>query len=251
MPCTFTIEFEPDRSWKPIHRRLRGLAAALIEPDDNPDHYQQEQPFTVGIDQRRSSPELLVVRLNWLGDDLHEPVSRIADRVSHTHRLGSTKLRCVDWTLSAQTYEELFNGLLRQMADLDFVTPTAFKRRGVSLPLPDPVQVMQSLIRTWTATAPKAVAIDPAAIAKLQGGLAIVRHNVQTRRVEDGPGGQPFVGFEGRVKLALVGEAADDHTALTMFGALTAYATYAGVGRGTTYGFGMVNDRDVADLTNG
>jgi len=125
-----------------------------------------------------------------------------------------------------------------------FVTPVCLRRGNRTSPWPAPESVARGLAERWRR-------LDPATAPPLPGrGAASVwvsdiegrsEAHILTRRTERGGQrqltGEVISGFTGRIRYVCDqgtdAEAAD-------FGALMAFAAYAGAGSHTTYGFGVL-----------
>ncbi len=113
-----------------------------------------------------------------------------------------------------------------------------FSRNGADYPLPDPQVVFGGLARRLVAAEPAAsgLASDQAVRAVL-AAVRIYRCDVRTERVSWE--GQVTAGFVGSVVFGLSARTGPDGAAL--FGALSRFAAFAGLGRGTTHGLGAVD----------
>lgn len=116
--------------------------------------------------------------------------------------------------------------------ELQFASPTLFRRSGVSLVLPRPELLFQSLLRTWNAFSPMQFPPhDQAEFATIMVG----GHHLHTRMTDFGA--YRLLGFLGRVKYLLPDEM---HPLLRRtINCLADYAFFAGVGYKTTMGMGV------------
>jgi len=135
--------------------------------------------------------------------------------------------------LEVVTYSDLLKGGAEKDLLLNFLSPTAFKRGVADYPLPDPYLVFSSLLRRWNAFSPRKLPTDLYGVLKERVHLSGCW--IKTRKVEVAERAK-FTGFTGRVLfyLDLEGEP------LRQVNALARLASFAGVGRKTTMGFGTV-----------
>jgi CRISPR-associated endoribonuclease Cas6 len=125
-----------------------------------------------------------------------------------------------------------------------FVTPVCLRRGNRTSPWPAPESIARGLAERWQrldpATAPPVPARGPSAawVSDIEGHSEAhilprrARHGGQWRLTEE-----VISGFTGRIRYVC------DHgteTEAADFGALLAFAAYAGAGSHTTYGFGVV-----------
>lgn len=129
---------------------------------------------------------------------------------------------------------------------LEFTSPTAFgfgqKGWGKKIVvLPQPELVFGSLVRSWSALAPRALAIArDALMAYVQEHVVVKRlHGLETRMLRFGR--SPQVGYVGQVTYGLM---AGDEAARCQLDALASLAFYTGVGLKTTMGMGQVRRVD-------
>jgi len=116
--------------------------------------------------------------------------------------------------------------------DLQFTTPTLFRRSGTSIVLPQPELLFQSLLRTWNAFSP--MQFPPHDQAEF-ATIMISGHRIHTRMSDFGS--YKLLGFLGSVKYLLPDEM---HPLLRRtINCLADYAFFAGVGYKTTMGMGL------------
>lgn len=137
------------------------------------------------------------------------------------------------------TYESLAAGHLlpgeppSARAELEFVSPTAFRSGGHTLPVPLPALVYGSLVGKWNDFAPVAVSEEVRRFA--EECLAISRYKLSTRVVA-AKGASVQIGFVGHCRYVALNK---DRYWLGLVQLLTDYAFYAGVGYQTTAGMGQ------------
>lgn len=116
---------------------------------------------------------------------------------------------------------------------IDFVTPTTFRRRQRSMPLPEPVRLLNSLRSKWRLCFGD------------EGGEVVYRQldsdevwvtDIDGRNKVFKVSGMTVSGFVGRIRY----QCETDHAAKS-FGALTAMATLTGVGSYTTRTLGRIS----------
>ena len=116
---------------------------------------------------------------------------------------------------------------------LQFVSPTTFRSHEMNHPTPLPTWVFGSLLEKWNAFAPVPLPETVRGFAATR--MALSRYRLETMRV-------PFKG--GSIKFGAVGVATytaprPDEATMRALNLLADFAFYAGVGAGTTMGFGQ------------
>jgi len=119
-----------------------------------------------------------------------------------------------------------------------FTSPVVFKSGGISHPLPTASLVFNSLIEKWNAFAP--LALMPELRRYAEECLAVSRFDLESR---------PVPLKEGGLRIGAVGQITFTATNFDRFWlgqvhALAAFALYAGIGAGTTYGLGQARWED-------
>ncbi len=228
MPALLTLVMVPP-PFDPHPKQLRGAAGQLFEtPEAN--HHAGMQPFAVGpLIRGVGSAEW---RLGWLSDRPGPPgwpppavtFGPTACRVLARHR---------EWSPFARLAAD---GPVRR-AVMRVLTPMFFSRNGRDLPLPDPVLIAQNLLLRWNALAPAELEIDDAVKRALLDGVYLAGMVGTTAHLPVGPRLRQ-AGFVGDVELRLT--RATSSAAAQTFGALTRFASIAGIGAMTTHGFGAV-----------
>jgi len=133
----------------------------------------------------------------------------------------------------------LADGSTPHFAELEFVSPTAFRTGGHTLPVPLPRLVYGSLVDVWNQFAPVAVPEEMRRYA--EECLAMSRYRLATHAV---PGkGRPIqIGCSGTCRYVATNR---DRYWLGMLQLLTDFAFFAGVGYQTAAGMGQVRRRKV------
>lgn len=118
-------------------------------------------------------------------------------------------------------------------ARLAFCTPTAFRQGDLDLPLPLPKLLFSGLLAKWNAASPRPLPLDPLAFER---HVTLREARVVTRPVWDGRA--RIWGFVGWAEFGIRRDSpAEVRQALAV---LCAFAPYAGAGRRTTHGLGLV-----------
>jgi len=131
-----------------------------------------------------------------------------------------------DWNALAQ-------GGTQTTLKLTWVTPTVFRQGDVDLPLPVPRLVFEGLLERWNRFSPISLPLNAPRLERLVG---LASFKMMNRQFSDGRSKIPsFVGSaEYRILRAAV---PDERRSLQ---ALARFAFFAGVGRKTTHGMGLV-----------
>lgn len=133
----------------------------------------------------------------------------------------------------SSSWKELLRAEPRKEVELVFATPTAFKAGDLDLPLPIPRLVFGSLLRKWNAFSPHPLRIS---IQDLERTVALAEAHIRTRIFYDGR--SHIVGFVGRARFRVLRGASPE--LLQAVNVLAQFAFFAGVGRKTTHGMGLV-----------
>jgi CRISPR-associated endoribonuclease Cas6 len=151
------------------------------------------------------------------------------------------------WT-GRTTYEELAAEQLLQGAPsgrppprqvtLEFVSPTAFKSAGLTIPVPLPGLVFGSLVERWNAFSP--VTLAPEMRHFGEEVVAISRYRLESRIVEQ-KNSALRIGGVGQVTYTAT---SGDRYWLAVMQMLADFALYSGVGVQTAAGMGQVRRRD-------
>lgn len=153
-------------------------------------------------------------------------------------KLGGALLRPVSLSADgpwcgALSWRELGAVEPTRQVELVFATPTTFKAGDLDLPLPVPKLVFGGLLAKWNAFSPYPLGVSP---EEIERKLALAGAHLATKRFFDGR--SHIVGFTGRAYFrALKGSTQELVRAV---GALAQFAFFAGVGRKTTHGMGLV-----------
>ena len=164
----------------------------------------------------------------------------------HNHSFDVTAIYCDaernPWS-GMITYEELAGRHLLESSrpaakvTLDFASPTAFKSKGMHLPVPLPGLVFGSLLDRWNAFSPIELPDDMRAYG--EQAVAISHYQLHTERVRH-KRNSTLIGAEGSVTYTNLG---GDRYWLAAMNLLADFALYSGVGIKTTSGLGQVRRR--------
>jgi CRISPR-associated endoribonuclease Cas6 len=116
---------------------------------------------------------------------------------------------------------------------LHFASPTAFKSHGKQIIIPLSDFVFRSLLRKWNKFA--SLKFDEAVKNYVNHHMAIKQYELHSRSIQYREKGYRFGGL-GFVTYELL---KDDRYWMAVLHVLAQYALFAGVGRGTTMGFGQ------------
>ncbi len=228
------------------------LAERLHAPDER-------RPFTCsdlfGVKRQKGGITVLpgaeaFLRYTGLTAEVSHHLRRLVERPPAAVELDGVPFTVVGATLDPavhplagqSAYQELATRHLLQpspehRAELEFLSPTAFRSGGLNVPLPLPGLVYGGLMEKWNAFAPVAI---PAEVRRYaEECLAISRCDISTRPVP-GKGEGLQIGFVGRCRYTATNR---DRYWLGMVQLLTDFAFYAGVGYQTTVGMGQVRRR--------
>jgi CRISPR-associated endoribonuclease Cas6 len=223
--------------------------AARIHDDDGP------KPLTVanigGLGRGRSVPvdpeRDYTLRVTLLTDELEQLATGWTPEA-----LGELDIDGLLWRVTGRiatpaeerwagsaSYMELAAPLLErppelpQRWEISFATPVTFRRKGLNMPFPLPELVFGSLLERWNAFSP--VALPEEVRRYAEECLAISRYEL---RSVAGPtsGGALQIGGVGRCTYRAMHHDRYWQACIT---SLARFAFYAGVGAGTTRGFGQ------------
>ncbi len=138
------------------------------------------------------------------------------------------------------SYSDLLKSIGKSV-EMRFSSPLSFKRRGINVPIPDPLLVYGSLWQKWQALSD--VQVDEAVYEEMIESVALSGMDGHTR-VWKFPHNM-FVGFVGVAKYELIKKVSDDSEKL--FGALSQLAFFTGVGAKTTMGLGQCKILQMSD----
>lgn len=225
--------------------RLHNPAAAKMLHDD-----AQVKPFTVSTlitDRKPSSGTVSIpkeakcsVRVCTAGKDAFDAIICPLFNALNVERLFHLKGFRFSATAAVMNPPlggvESFKDMLDQpaaTAEMQFVSPTTFRRKGLNVPLPDPQLVYGSLFQKWQTFS--GLPASEELFQEMSSVIALTRTRISTsmwrfpRFV--------LVGFEGTAVYELTKSVSRD--AYLLFAALSKLSFYTGVGYRTTMGMGQ------------
>ncbi|GIW25841.1 CRISPR-associated endoribonuclease Cas6 [Meiothermus sp.] len=218
----------------------RGLVYGLLKQIDPDLHSAQPNPFSLGLGGAEGQ---WWVRIGLLEEGLYARLSPHlfglagqSVKLKAPFRVKAVLQEGHPWA-GVSTYPKLFQGQASASLGFQFASPTFFRRKGHSYPLPEPKLVFDSLVQRWNAFAPVKV---PEEVQQAWERLTVSGFQGRTHRIapnEDERG----VGFVGRVVYYLPKASP---TEAQWMQALGRFAFYAGVGAKTSLGFGRVRGFD-------
>jgi CRISPR-associated endoribonuclease Cas6 len=132
------------------------------------------------------------------------------------------------------TFEDFLNIKAKTYLYFQAITPISFKKGNIDYPLPDPKIFFKSLINKWNYFSPFRIEVDLRKV--LEEKLCIVYSKMRTYKIKLSLG-SAVTGFKGKV--VFYGKGLTDEE-LKWLNILGHFSRYAGVGRKTTMGLGMV-----------
>jgi len=116
---------------------------------------------------------------------------------------------------------------------LQFLSPTTFRSNNLNHPTPLPGWTFGSLLEKWNAFAPVPLPTTVKEYAATH--MALSKYELKTEKVPLKPGSMKF----GAMGMATYTTPRPDEASLRALNLLAEFAFYAGVGAGTTMGFGQ------------
>jgi len=132
------------------------------------------------------------------------------------------------------TFEDFLHIQPKTYLYFQAITPISFKKGQIDYPLPDPKIFFKSLINKWNYFSPFRIEVDLRKV--LEEKLCIVYSKIRTYKIKLSLG-SAVTGFKGKV--VFYGKGLIDEE-LKWLNILGHFSRYAGVGRKTTMGLGMV-----------
>lgn len=155
-------------------------------------------------------------------------------------RFGHVECRVLDVRVVERSFADLAAGPPVGSVELDVISPLYFSREGRDHPLPDPVLIVQSLLRRWNAFAPPELTIDRVTAKALLGSVRVTGMAGATPRTNLTLTTEQ-IGFVGQVRLAV--EPGVDAAVTRALRTLAEFAPISGIGAQTTHGFGACRMR--------
>jgi len=241
-------ELTPDRLHGLFYSVVGGeLAQELHRPS-------RVKPFSLGFSvrlkggercpvpcgDREGTVERILLRVSFLSEDLFPKfLSSFMLSEGDDLRLGEVPLRKTKKPLiresDLRSYRTIFEKAeTTPRIGFEFLTPTSFKRGETDYPLPDPTLIFKGLIRKWQRFSDLRIETDLREAVERRIQVSAVR--IRSRKVVLSDLGK-ITGYTGRVTLFVDDR---DPAVLKWINALGEFAEFAGIGRKTTMGFGVV-----------
>ncbi len=246
MPLKVLLSFRTDKEMELSELKPRvahGILFSLFKGAPEVGRLLHEgvaKPFSISINSHFRYPNRRTSRFaivfNLLDNALYPEISRyLFFPEENFFEVGSIKAELVRVKpLEVITYEEILEASPESRdVVLDFLSPTAFKRGSFDYPVPEPRLVFGGLLRKWNRFSP--VKIERGLVKNISKTLTVSGCWIRTKKVEIMDGAK-FTGFTGRVFFYADGKSEE----LRALNALARFASFAGVGRKTTMGFGSV-----------
>jgi CRISPR-associated endoribonuclease Cas6 len=203
-------------------------------------------PLRASADAMPGSPGgAITLRVRLLDDRLADRL-RGATPPGRRVRLGQRQFKVTQPArlIEQASWQELRRWSGARAWQVRFATPACFRRGARTSPWPAPESVWRGLAQRWRLlhpdNAPPAPGPGAASVwvSDIDGRSEVctLTRNVRRNgswRLED----EVIAGFAGRIRY-VCDPGADDHA--SAFGAILAFASFAGAGSHTTYGFGVV-----------
>jgi CRISPR-associated endoribonuclease Cas6 len=213
---------------------------------------QTRRPYTISAP--RGTPEARWLRITSVSADLTALlVEKVLPQIEQQPiRLAEVRVKVtgVDIENHAWAGQSDFETLAYCAFDretsqfrMEFATPTAFHRAGLTIPLPLPPLVYASLIQGWNAFSPLPLPVK--LMDFVESHIGIARHRIVTQMAQFGER-ERHVGFTGTTQFVVAPQARTTLSAdayrqiIQTLDLLTEFAFYAGVGVRTAVGMGQV-----------
>jgi len=197
------------------------------------------RPFSLAVLGYPGKRDKLSLRLGILDQSLFKEFwSKWNKRGGFSLTIGRRRLRPLGieqkgpW-IGAVDWAQMMQQTAPKEIKLFFYTPTAFRQGDIDLPLPVPRLVFRGLLSRWNDFSPLRLPLSPDTIDRR---LALSSARIQTRVFFDGRSHIP--GFIGEVSFRILRGTPDREA--RAISTLADFAFYAGVGRKTTHGMGLV-----------
>jgi len=264
MPIKFTLRFRlkpnpkhKDKTVFPITPDvLHGFFFSLLPEKLAEELHKktQYQPFAVWAPQifnknkflrkeNSNSEEIYNFNLtiSFLRDELFSPFLLGLFEHSKPYFLGPFKAELVILPGSVilrdqyYNYEDFLQVNCKPYLYFKFITPTVLKKNGKDLAEPEVSSIFKSLIQKWKYFSPCGIQINLRNI--LENGIKIVYHKIHQSKILFSFGNK-ILTFRGEVIYFCEGASREE---LRWLCALSAFSEFAGIGRKTTMGLGMVS----------
>lgn len=240
MPTVIEIDTNAVEGASTTASMVHGIASSLFDAAEG-QHTAQSKPWTAWPVQSRGD-DRLTLRFTWLADDVPMPPA-VTTAGASSLRFHRQEMPVQNLSIKHVSYAHLAaTPASATHWEIQFHSPTHFSRDGHVNCLADPFLVLSSLTQRWNFFAGVDLAIDstPAALART---IEIEGFDLQSEEWP-GPKGQDRRGTVGGMLWRIAhGDPAQRNHLTTL---LTA-AEYLGVGKETTYGFGVVTAQPNTD----
>lgn len=252
---TISVQFawmneHPPVDWRDIpHHQLHGLLYRSVLPAVSQDEtdwlheHHAPKPFSVSplLGKDYALLGLRYTAFNGRTAQLLHDGWQQARVSKNPLSLADQTLHVGDVTANLETdFATLLESESRRRLSLRFLSPTAFRRGPIMLPLPLPANVFDRPFQMWQSYAPAALQLPPAWPSWCEEHVFVSYHHIRTVNVAITRRGR-WTGFLGNVSFGAKGK---DETSLRVWQALGRFATYTGIGHKTTMGLGSVALRD-------
>jgi CRISPR-associated endoribonuclease Cas6 len=190
--------------------------------------------------QPSETNSVLTITISFLKDELFSPFLFKLTENRKNLFLGPYKVSLLQTSGSLIkndeyiTFDDFFNMKAKNYLYFQAITPISFKKGDIDYPLPDPKIFFKSLINKWNYFSPFRIEVDLKKV--LEEKLCIVYSKIRTYKIKLSLG-SAVTGFKGKV--VFYGKGLTDEE-LKWLNILGHFSRYAGVGRKTTMGLGMV-----------
>ncbi len=247
MPVRFSVGLVPEQpiSSKDITPdQIHGLFFSMIDRDIAEELHKQSKlkPFCVGVPVIFKSDRVLeriFLRISLLNEDLFPKILSSLILKEKEIFLSGIKLRKIVKPFIDERWIKSYDTIIKEAKPektliFDFKTPTAFKKRDKDFPLPEPKLIFKGLIRKWIIFS--GIKIEEDLKYMIENEIEIMGVWIKTQKIAFSKLGK-LTGFTGRVVLYINSE---NEKVLKWINILGKFSEFAGVGRKTTMGFGMV-----------
>ncbi|UIE40011.1 CRISPR system precrRNA processing endoribonuclease RAMP protein Cas6 [Leptodesmis sichuanensis] len=194
-------------------------------------HHQSQLPFALSLIPG-TAPKL---RISLLQKALLAPLLLgLSQELGQEITLAGVNCRVGKIVNITQTHQfnRLIQALPQEVIELEFVSPTSFKKEQQIQLFPLPEMVFSSLARRWNALAPEELRFP-----KVQWKSLVAMYELKTKTFQMEGGAE--IGSVGWVRYRF-----PDPEQARMASVLAEFATFAGVGRKTGMGMGQVRIRE-------
>ncbi len=217
---------------------LHALVFSLFPPDVAQElHRQKEKPFCL-LGYRLLEGELRL-GLGLLKDELLSPLA-LQYYMGKASLIGEELVSIKPGGFQEEdaiSYQALLELEPVKNLSIDFLSPTTFRKGPWDYPLPDPQTLFRSLYRKWQAFSPIAFPLkEEELLSGIYKHLYILAHRIRVE-VEELSFGR-LRGFVGNVSLGINNAEFSRHVH-----ALLKFGEFAGAGRKTAMGFGVMRLR--------